>query len=75
MGIELVTYTGVLTVAEGEGQEEALRQFYFAQMAPMGAEEVAVEVAVVAAAAAEASFLEKMLKYDELLQEENKVWT
>ena len=71
MGIELVTYTGVLTVAEGEGQEEALRQFYFAQMAPMGAE----EVAVVAAAAAEASFLEKMLKYDELLQEENKVWT
>ena len=53
-------------MAEGEGEEEASRQFYFVQMAPVAEEEEEVAAGAVAAAAAEAPFLEKMLNYDEI---------
>ena len=64
----------VLKVVAEVEEEEALHRFYFLLTVPLAVEEAEAAVVEVAAAAEVAPFLEQVLIYDDLLEEEKKVY-
>ena len=62
----------VLKVVAEVEEEEALHRFYFLLTVPLAVEEAEAAVVEVAAAAEVAPFLEQVLIYDDLLEEEKK---